>query len=97
MEADCNYFLNYFKLLEVFYSISGLRVNLRKSTALYCINTDDELLPNMAALSVCELRVWPIKYLGLPLGGNPRKINFWEPIVTKVTKRQLDRWKKASL
>ena len=68
---------------------------MRKSTLLG-INTDVDLLQNLAALSVCELGDWPIKYLGLPLEGNPRKIDFWDPVVTNVAKR-LDGWKKAFL
>ena len=64
LKANRNYFLNYLTLLEVFGSISGLRVNLRKSI-------DDDLLQNMAAFSGYEVGVWPIKYLGLPSRGNP--------------------------
>ena len=60
------------------------------------INTEDDLLHNMATLSGCEVEIWPIKYLGLPLGGNPRKIDFWDLVVNKVAKR-LDSWKKAFL
>ena len=50
------------------------------------INTDLDLLQNMATISGCVVGSWPIKYLGLPLGGNPRKIDFWDPVVTKVAK-----------
>ncbi|KAL5552484.1 hypothetical protein UlMin_039885 [Ulmus minor] len=39
---------------------------------------------------------WPMKYLGLPLGGNPNSTEFWNPVVEKVGKR-LDGWKKAVL
>ena len=95
LEANRNYFLNYLTILEVFGSISGLRVNLGKSVILG-INTDVDLLHYMATFSRCEVGVWPIKYLGLPLGGNPRKVDFWELVVTKVAKR-LDGWKKTSL
>ena len=95
MEANCDYFLNYLAIVEVFSSISGLRVNLRKSIILG-INTDGDLLHNLSTLSGCEVGVWPIRYLGLPLGGNSRKIDFWEPVVNKVAKR-LDGWKKTSL
>ena len=73
----------------------GVESQFEKSTLLG-INIDDELLQNMAALSSCELGVWLIKYLGLPLGGNAQKIDFWELVVTKVAKK-LDGWKKASL
>ena len=34
--------------------------------------------------------------MGLPFGGNPQKIDFWELVVTKVAKR-LDGWKKSFL
>ena len=37
-----------------------------------------------------------IKYLGLPLGGNPMSVEFWRPIIEKVVKR-LDGWKKGFL
>lgn len=37
---------------------------------------------------------WPLKYLGLPLGVNPRAANFWCPVVEKV-ERRLEGWSKA--
>ena len=67
-------------------------MNLRKSTLLG-INIDDALIQNWAIVFNCEVGSWPIKYLGLPLGGNPCKIDFWEPMVNKVAKR-LAGWKK---
>ena len=54
------------------------------------------MLQNMATISECGVGVWPIKYLGLPLGGNLRKVDFWDSVVAKVSKR-LDGWKKAFL
>ena len=95
MEADRTCFLNFLRILEVFRSISGLRVNLNKSTILG-INTDPIILQELATLSSCEIGELPIKYLGIPLGGNPRKIDFWDPVLTKIAKR-LDGWKKAFL
>ena len=56
MEADCNFFLNYLAILQVFGSILGLPDNLRKSIILG-INTEDDLLHNMATLSGCEVEV----------------------------------------
>ena len=93
MEADHTYF--FLKILKVFRSFSGLPVNLTKSTLLG-INTDEVLLQELAESTGCELGDWPIKYSGLPLGGNPRQIDFWDPLVNKVAKR-LDGWKKAFL
>ncbi|RVW67200.1 hypothetical protein CK203_065147 [Vitis vinifera] len=27
---------------------------------------------------------WPLSYLGLPLGGNPKTIGFWDPVIEKM-------------
>ena len=37
-----------------------------------------------------------MNYLGLPLGGNPNSISFWEPVVETISKK-LERWHKAHL
>lgn len=37
-----------------------------------------------------------MKYLGMPLGGNPIKFAFWDPVVSKIHKR-LEGWKRGSL
>lgn len=29
----------------------------------------------------------PSKYLGMPVGGNPTKYTFWEPMITKIRKK----------
>ncbi|RVW35813.1 putative ribonuclease H protein [Vitis vinifera] len=39
---------------------------------------------------------WPLSYLGLPLGGNPKTIGFWDPVVERISRR-LDGWKKTYL
>ena len=44
----------------------------------------------------CEVGHWPLQYLRMPLGGNPCRQLFWEPIVSKVRKR-LDGWKRSFL
>jgi hypothetical protein len=35
-------------------------------------------------------------YFGLPIGGDPRRLSFWEPIVTRIRLR-LSRWKNRLL
>ena len=37
-----------------------------------------------------------MSYLGLPLGGNPKTIDFWDLVVERISKR-LDDWKHAFL
>ena len=40
---------------------------------------------------------WPLSYLGLPLGGNPKTIGFWDHLVVERISRRLNGWKKAFL
>lgn len=35
-----------------------------------------------------------MKYLGMPLGGNPRALSFWDPVVERINKK-LASWKKT--
>lgn len=42
----------------------------------------------------CSLGDWPLKYLGLFLGGRPKSTTFWDPVVEKVSKK-LACWKKS--
>ena len=39
---------------------------------------------------------WPLSYLGMPLGDNPKRVGFWNPIIEKITKR-LEGWLKGCL
>lgn len=43
---------------------------------------------------LASISVWLMKYLGMPLGGNLKSCNFWDPVVEKIGKR-LDGWNKA--
>ncbi|RVW62003.1 hypothetical protein CK203_062409 [Vitis vinifera] len=52
------------------------RVNLDKSN-LYGINLDQDHLSRLALLLDCKVSDWPILYLGLPLGRNPKACGFW--------------------
>ncbi|RVW64320.1 hypothetical protein CK203_047007 [Vitis vinifera] len=62
-------------ILLVFGQIYGLKVNLDKSN-LYGINLDQDHLSKLALLLDCKVSDWPILYLGLPLGGNPKACGF---------------------
>ncbi|KAJ9680073.1 hypothetical protein PVL29_019377 [Vitis rotundifolia] len=82
-------------LLLVFGHISGLKVNFDKSN-IYGINFDQNHLSRLAELLDCKASSWPILYLGLPLGGNPKACGFWDPMVERIS-RKLDGWQKAYL
>ena len=82
-------------LLLAFGQISGLKVNLDKSN-IYGINLKQNRLSRLAELLDCKASGWPIHYLGLPLGGNPKACGFWDPVIERISKR-LDGWQKAFL
>ena len=44
----------------------------------------------------CKASDWPILYLGLPLGGNPKACGFWDPVIERISQR-LDGWQKTYL
>ncbi|RVW23803.1 putative ribonuclease H protein [Vitis vinifera] len=82
-------------LLLVFGQVFRLKVNLDKSN-LMGINLDQNHLSRLALLLDCKASVWPILYLGLPLGGNPTTCGFWDPVIERISRR-LDGWQKAYL
>ncbi|RVW27260.1 hypothetical protein CK203_103089 [Vitis vinifera] len=57
---------------------------------------DHNHLSKLAELLDCKASGWPILYLGLPLGGNPKACGFWDPMIERISKR-LDGWQKAYL
>ncbi|RVW35851.1 Transposon TX1 uncharacterized 149 kDa protein [Vitis vinifera] len=69
--------------------------HLNKSS-IYGINLDQALLSRLAEMLDCKASGWPILYLGLPLGGNPKACGFWDPVVERISSR-LDGWQKAYL
>ena len=75
--------------------MSGLKINLEKSS-IVSINTNQEMVSQLASILDCQETEWPLSYMGLPLGGNPNSIGFWDLVVEKVARR-LDGFKKACL
>ena len=82
-------------ILLLFGRLSRLRINLNKST-FSGINISQDQTARLASLLECAVSDWPLSYLGLPLGGNPNSLFFWDPVLDKVSRR-LNGWKKAFL
>ncbi|RVX22469.1 LINE-1 retrotransposable element ORF2 protein [Vitis vinifera] len=82
-------------VLLVFGHISGLKVNLDKSN-IYGINLEQNHLSRLVEMLDCKASRWPILYLCLPLGGNPKACGFWDPVIERISKI-LDGWQKAYL
>ena len=63
------------KTIEFFEWCSGQKVNWEKS-ALCGLNIDDSEVKSTAARLNCKAEKLPLMYLGLPLGGHPKKMVF---------------------
>ncbi|GKV34399.1 hypothetical protein SLEP1_g42774 [Rubroshorea leprosula] len=78
-------------ILRAFEIVSGLKVSFNKSQ-LMGICVQEEWLDRMAWLLCCKKGSMPFKYLGIPIGGNPRRIAFWKPLLETFNKK-LHTWK----
>jgi len=81
--------------LVIFESMSGLKVNFNKSL-LVGMNISDSWLNEAATMLTCKVGRIPFMYLGLPIGGNLRRLQFWEPIVNRI-KSRLSGWNNRFL
>ncbi|GKC19136.1 RNA-directed DNA polymerase, eukaryota, reverse transcriptase zinc-binding domain protein [Tanacetum coccineum] len=86
---------NLVNLLNCFYKVSGLKLNLHKSN-LFGIGVDPLEVSNSALVTGCQAQCLPFSYLGLPIGSNMARVNSWVPIVNKFNNR-LSRWKSSML
>lgn len=80
--------MNLKNILKVFEITLGLKVNGEKS-CIASIHVDELELNSLASLLGCKVEKWPLKYLGIPLGGSSRLANFWNPVVEKVEKKKI--------
>lgn len=85
------YWHNLLEMLDLFCFVSSMRMNKAKCM-LVGINYNEGGLSRLAGAWGCKQGVWSILYLGLPLGGNPRVVSFWDPIAEKLEK-MLQKWK----
>ncbi|MCI76429.1 RNA-directed DNA polymerase (Reverse transcriptase), partial [Trifolium medium] len=60
------------------------------------VNVSDSWLTEAAAALRCKVGNVPFLYLGLPIGGDLRRLGFWEPILTRI-KNRLSGWKSRFL
>ena len=67
----------------MFGRLSRLRINLNKST-LSGINISQSQTTKFASVLDCAVSDWPLLYLGLPLGGNPNSISFWDLVLDSL-------------
>jgi hypothetical protein len=82
-------------VLVLFAAVSGLKVNFHKSM-LVGVNMAESWLAEAASVLGCSVGRIPFLYLGLPIGGDPRRLSFWDPVVNKIRTR-LSGWNSRFL
>ncbi|MCH82431.1 RNA-directed DNA polymerase (Reverse transcriptase), partial [Trifolium medium] len=82
-------------VLVLFESMSGLKVNFNKSM-LVGVNIPDSWLHEAASALCCKVGKVSSLYLSLPIGGDLRRLVFWEPVLARI-KNKLSGWKSCFL
>ena len=82
-------------ILLLFQSLSGLKVNFSKSY-LVGVNVASSWLTEAAMVLNCKVGFIPFVYLGMPIGGNSRRLSFWEPLLNRI-KSRLSGWSSKHL
>jgi len=73
-------------ILRGFELASGLKINFHKSK-LADINVQSIAVACYTKNLNCSQMGIPFKYLGQEVGGNPRKKQFWKPVINKIKAR----------
>ncbi|XP_026451942.1 uncharacterized protein LOC113352325 [Papaver somniferum] len=83
-----------FIILEVFEYITGMKLNLDKSTM---ISVGAEAVIEAFSKELgCKTEKLPFKYLGMPIGEHWHSTTVWEYVLTRM-KQRLTTWKKRTL
>jgi len=82
-------------VLNLFADMFGLKVNFHK-TLLVGINIGDSWLTEATSILNCKVDKIPFMYLGLSIGGDPQRLDFWEHVVSSI-KSRLAGWQSRFL
>ena len=82
-------------VLLLFEEVSGLKVNFHKSM-LTGVNITESWLKEAALVLNCRKGSLPVIYLGLPIGGDSRKLSFWKLVLDRIVAR-LSSWNNKFL
>ncbi|GJW74853.1 RNA-directed DNA polymerase, eukaryota [Tanacetum coccineum] len=86
---------NIVMLLQCFYLVSGLKINLSKCSLLG-IGVQEAEVKGVADGVGCTAGTLPFTYLGVPIGNKMSKVNDWKDLIDKFKKR-LSNWKIKTL
>lgn len=82
LDGEGSQLTNLISLIHYFKLVSGMRINCQKS-CFVGLNTPPHNLLGIAEALKCPIRSFPVDYLGVPLGGNPAKKEFWFPVIER--------------
>nr|GEW18858.1 RNA-directed DNA polymerase, eukaryota, reverse transcriptase zinc-binding domain protein [Tanacetum cinerariifolium] len=82
-------------VLECFYRVSGLRINMSKSRIMGVLVAENKVKSAATKLG-CLLLNTPFTYLGTKVGGSMARSHAWEEVINKVSSR-LSKWKMKTL
>lgn len=94
-EADWEKVVTIKRILRCFEILLGLKINYHKSV-VSGIGINDDFLEDLATKLNCLHQILPLKYLGLPLGANPRRRRTCQPALDKC-KQKLVSWERRFL
>ncbi|GJV30191.1 RNA-directed DNA polymerase, eukaryota, reverse transcriptase zinc-binding domain protein [Tanacetum coccineum] len=82
-------------VMECFYRVSGLRINLCKSKIMG-IHVDADRIKSAASKLGCLVLNTPFLYLGTKVGENMSRVHAWKEVIVKI-KSRLSNWKLKTL
>jgi hypothetical protein len=82
-------------LLYIYEQMSGLKTNFDKSDIIL-VGRDNNLAAIYAEIFNCQVSIFPIKYLGVPVSASKLHISDWVKLEEKLEKK-LDIWQGSSL
>ena len=89
-DNDCEQMVNLRCLLIWFQAVSGLRINLSKSSILPVGQLDN--IQILAGVLGYKIESLPLTYLGLPLGATFKEKAIWDSVIGRLEKR-LSSWR----
>lgn len=69
-------------LLYLFEMLAGLKINFSKSE-IFMVNDEGNWGHVYADLFNCQVGLFPIKYLGVPVSPSRLKVSDWNPLIEK--------------
>jgi hypothetical protein len=82
-------------MLYIFEKMSGLKISFEKSEIIL-VGGDNNLATTYADVFNCQIGLFPIKYLGVPVSPSRLRVTDWQKLELKHAKK-LDVWQENFL